>query len=124
MTDNEGGFWKSMFRGKKTTTTLLGGEGEVGHVTYGQDRLSPQTAYLQDLFVHPDFRKRGKGKQLVIEALRLAAQNGHQFAEVEIESTNSASLSLVEGLGFSVIGQVRSKDNKKTYLRLRRHTQI
>ena len=43
-------------------------------------------AFLLDVTVHPDFQRRGIGKQLVKEAVRLARGTGAEFLHVDFEA--------------------------------------
>lgn len=60
-------------------------------------------AYIKNLVVHPDFRRRGLGSALLTVALRRFAQRGTPYAELETEVDNIKAQSLYRRLGFVVV---------------------
>lgn len=66
-----------------------------------EDGLS-RTA-LVDLEVHPDHRKRGLGRTLVVECFRHAREQRADVLCVQTSSTNDSALRLYASLGFEVV---------------------
>lgn len=58
-------------------------------------------AGLFELATHGSFRRRGHGRDVVRAALRWARHRGAQRAWLQVETSNTAALTLYEGLGFS-----------------------
>ena len=57
-------------------------------------------AHLHILGVHPEFRRRGLGYRLMLEAMGRLRQNGFKRVELDMDSLNSRALPLYEQLGF------------------------
>ena len=57
-------------------------------------------AHLHILGVHPDFRRRGLGYLLMVEAMRRLREHGFTRVELDMDSLNSRALPLYEQLGF------------------------
>jgi len=56
--------------------------------------------YLEDLFVKPEFRGKGIGRQLVDATVRAARQAGLTRVELEVFSSNTNAIALYERYGF------------------------
>jgi [ribosomal protein S18]-alanine N-acetyltransferase len=56
--------------------------------------------HLMNLAVRPALRRYGIGKELVGQALRIAAEKGAQTALLEVRASNVAAQGLYEGFGF------------------------
>jgi ribosomal-protein-alanine N-acetyltransferase len=72
-------------------------------------------AHIGTIAVHPDFRGLGIGRELMLAALRQAAQDGCVKACLEVRSGNVVAQNLYRSLGFEVVG-VRPryyKDNQE-----------
>ncbi len=59
--------------------------------------------YLEDLFVHPEFRKRGIGRGLLVSVARLANQRGCGRMEWSVLDWNAPAISFYESLGAKVM---------------------
>jgi len=66
---------------------------------------SPLGAHLARLAVHPDHRRQGLGRSLVLEALESARQSGLSRLSVNTQADNLASQRLYRSLGFRETGQ-------------------
>ena len=55
--------------------------------------------YLEDVFVHPEFRGRGIGKALLLELARIARQRGCGRFEWAVLNWNTPSIEFYESLG-------------------------
>jgi ribosomal protein S18 acetylase RimI-like enzyme len=60
----------------------------------------PRHAYLSDLFVRADARRRGTAAALVREAAALLAGRGAEVLDLEVQSTNAAARAVYEHWGF------------------------
>ncbi len=61
--------------------------------------LSRPGIYLEDVFVHPEFRGRGIGKSLLLELARIARQRGCGRFEWAVLDWNTPSIEFYESLG-------------------------
>lgn len=61
--------------------------------------LGKPGVFLEDLFVKPEFRKRGIGKALLIELARIAKENGCGRFEWMVLDWNSPSIAFYEAMG-------------------------
>lgn len=82
-------------------------EGEVcGWASLSQ--WAPHEAYAHtvelSVFVHPRFTKRGYGRDLIAEILRMAAELGHHSVISRVAEGNEASRRIHENAGFSYVG--------------------
>jgi len=80
-----------------------------GHVVgYCGFWLIAGEAHIANIAVHPNLRRRGIGRALLMNALRWACQRGAKFATLEVRRSNTAAQRLYESFGFEVVG-VRRK---------------
>ena len=59
--------------------------------------------YLEDLFVRPEFRGRGIGKQLLVHLVQLAVQENCGRFQWQVLDWNTPSLKFYESLGATVM---------------------
>lgn len=57
---------------------------------------------LNDLYVHPEYRKTGYGEQLIEAAMSFAKSEGAVFVQLETQVDNSTAQSLYQKLGFQL----------------------
>lgn len=62
-------------------------------------------AHIATLAVHPDVRRRGIARSLLVTALRHAAREGCESALLEVRAGNLAAQSLYQSFGFEVVGR-------------------
>lgn len=62
-------------------------------------------AHIATVAVHPQFRKQGIGRQLMIASLQAAAAEGVTSALLEVRAGNTTAIRLYEQLGFQVVGR-------------------
>jgi ribosomal protein S18 acetylase RimI-like enzyme len=79
------------------TTAIVGGRQPLGFALAGHDR---RTGYLQRLAVHPDARRHGIGRRLVMDFLRWSARHGARQTLVNTHVENEAALALYRQCGF------------------------
>ena len=63
--------------------------------------------YLEDVFVHPEFRGRGIGKALLLELARIARQRGCGRFEWAVLNWNTPSIRFYESLGAAAMDEWR-----------------
>lgn len=68
-------------------------------------RMNGEEAFLRDLFVHPDFMRRGLGRTLFEDALRFARQNGASRLTLDADPN---ARPFYERLGMICVGTVAS----------------
>ena len=106
----------------ETALSMLLGDTAVGFVVCDGDRAVAYAGMMcvagegqiTNVAVHPDYRRRGLGREVVLGLLQYARE--HDFFEVslEVRASNNAAISLYEALGFSVGGTRRGFYQKPT----------
>jgi ribosomal-protein-alanine N-acetyltransferase len=61
-------------------------------------------AHIATIAVHPDFRQRGIGEQILLSALRSAKDEGARRAFLEVRAGNAAAQAMYKKYGFTVTG--------------------
>ncbi|MFP4222040.1 MAG: N-acetyltransferase family protein [Phormidium sp.] len=70
--------------------------------TYSSFRSQPGL-YLEDVFVHPDYRRQGIGTALIAQVAREVEQRGYGRLEWSVLDWNHPAISLYERLGATVL---------------------
>ncbi len=73
----------------------------VGH---GIMSAAAGECHILNICVHPDYQRRGLGRQMLAHLLDLARGRGAQSAILEVRRSNLAAFSLYDKLGFNQIG--------------------
>lgn len=70
-------------------------------------------AHIATIAVHPEFRRRGIGRELLAAGMKKAIQHGAASAALEVRAGNLSAQSLYREFGFDVVGRRRGyyKDN-------------
>lgn len=97
-------FWNRTVNNKRCVVLVAEKKNLVGYV-YGwfmRDYFifRKPRAYISDLFVKPEFRRRGIGTLLVNELLKYFRENGVKFVYVDVYSRNDSALRFWEKNGF------------------------
>ena len=58
-------------------------------------------AHVTTIAVNPEMRRRGIGKQLMIDLLRRAKERGMTCSTLEVRESNEAAIAMYEKLGYS-----------------------
>lgn len=74
--------------GKIMASIMIGYEGHRGWINY--------------LAVDPDFQRCGYGRQLMVEAERLLAEEGCPKINLQVRQTNSSVLAFYKAIGYAV----------------------
>ena len=61
--------------------------------------------HIATVATHPDFRRQGIAKGLLVEALREAHNEGAKAALLEVRAGNEAALKMYETFGFEAVGR-------------------
>jgi len=96
--DSREQFVEQMARGLQTVIGVRDGARLVGVVVTTHDG---RKGWINRLAVHPEYRRRGIGRQLIAEAERVLHDQGMQIIAALIEDENEASLTLFESAGYS-----------------------
>jgi ribosomal protein S18 acetylase RimI-like enzyme len=77
-------------------------ESKVGYLWYGtQVRGISRVAFLYQLLIHEDQRRKGYGRQALKSFERHALATGHDSLALNVFASNGAALRLYESYGFS-----------------------
>jgi ribosomal protein S18 acetylase RimI-like enzyme len=79
-------FFVGLYKKKLIATIMVGYEGHRGWINY--------------LVVHPDYQRRGFGKQLMNHATKILSKMGCQKINVQIRKTNRNVIKFYKKLGF------------------------
>ncbi len=95
---------RNLFTERKTAEVLLASEGEeqVGFAVFFHNFstfLGKPGIYLEDVFVRPEFRRRGYGKALMISVARMAKERDCGRLEFSVLDWNKPSLDFYGSLG-------------------------
>jgi GNAT superfamily N-acetyltransferase len=104
VTATEDDLRSSLFGERTVAEVLLAHEDEVpvGFAIFFHNYstfLGKMGIYLEDLFVNPEYRKKGYGKALLIHLARLANQRGCGRFEWSVLDWNTPSIEFYRGLG-------------------------
>jgi [ribosomal protein S18]-alanine N-acetyltransferase len=61
-------------------------------------------AHIATIAVHPEYRGRGIGQQILLAALRECAAQGALSATLEVRERNAIAIDMYRKLGFEVVG--------------------
>lgn len=61
------------------------------------------SAFVKDLAVHRDWRRRGLGRALLLQAFHAFSMRGVGAIDLKVEAGNAAAIALYESLGMHVI---------------------
>jgi len=95
---------RNLFTERKSAEVLLAflGDEPVGFAIYFQSFssfLGKPGIYLEDVFVHPEFRGRGYGKALMVSVARLAKERDCGRFELSVLDWNKPSIDFYRSLG-------------------------
>jgi len=81
----------------------------AGFVSYGPFRVRPAYKYSVEhsVYVHPDFRKRGLAKKLLIKIIEVARENNYHAIVAGIDADNKISIELHKQFNFVEVGHIK-----------------
>ncbi|HYM48453.1 MAG TPA: ribosomal protein S18-alanine N-acetyltransferase [Burkholderiaceae bacterium] len=79
-------------------------EGPSGVVGHGVMSIAAGECHLLNICVHPDWQRRGLGRQLVVFMLDIARQHHVRTALLEVRVSNTVAHRLYASLGFNEVG--------------------
>jgi len=79
-------------------------DSEQPAVGYALFQLLPGESELLRVGVDPAFRRRGRGRALLLGSLERLAASGRPVCHLEVRAGNAAARALYEALGFAVVG--------------------
>ncbi|MFP2912041.1 N-acetyltransferase family protein [Pyxidicoccus sp. 3LFB2] len=92
----------------------------VGYVTVERDGPVPGAAYLRNIVVKPELRRKGLGKVLLEQALKAARDMYRKTIALRVDPSNSAAVSFYRKEGFTTVATVVSKKSGKLRLLMSR----
>lgn len=69
---------------------------------------------INDLYVLPEFRRRGVGRKLMVESLRKLKAKGVEAIRLSVLKENNAAVRLYEKLGFQIYQYSMEKTFRKS----------
>lgn len=80
-------------------------------------------AHVVNVGVHPDYRRKGVGMQMMQELLERAIRRGAKCAMLEVRAGNVPAIRMYEKLGFAVAGRRKAyyPDNQEDALVMWKH---
>ncbi len=100
--------WTSWMLAGRTVGFCKVGGGRVFIVDFDRALVLPDgIAYLSDVYVTSQMRRRGIGRALLVETLRFLGSQAFEGVVCHIPKSNAASARLFGSLGFVPLGEVR-----------------
>ena len=108
----EDGLRQSLFGPRPAAEVLLGWEGPapVAFALFFHNFstfLGRRGLYLEDLFVHPAFRRCGYGRAILVQLARIAVERGCGRFEWAVLDWNAPAIGFYESLGASLLPEWR-----------------
>jgi len=60
-------------------------------------------AHISNIAIHPEYRRKGFGKRLLVHLLELAVEKGVSKATLEVRRSNAAAQRMYESFGFETV---------------------
>ncbi|MFB0566588.1 MAG: ribosomal protein S18-alanine N-acetyltransferase [Candidatus Aminicenantaceae bacterium] len=76
----------------------------IGYIIYWHIK---EEVHINNIAVHPDFRRKGIAETVLREILTSIEKDGATFVTLEVRPSNFAALALYKKLGFEVFGVKR-----------------
>jgi [ribosomal protein S18]-alanine N-acetyltransferase len=92
----------------------------VGYVTVERDGPVPGAAYMRNIVVRPELRKKGVGKQLLTQAVSVARDMNRKTLALRVDPANDAAVNFYRSNGFTTVATVVSKKSGKLRLLMSR----
>ncbi|RLE67792.1 MAG: ribosomal-protein-alanine N-acetyltransferase [Thermoprotei archaeon] len=77
--------------------------------------------HVISIAVHPEWRRRGVGKRLMLQLLEKMRRMGVRWVRLEVRVSNEAAINLYRRLGFSIEGVLKGyyRDGEDAYLMIK-----
>lgn len=92
----------------------------VGYVTVERDGPVPGAAYMRNVVVKPELRKKGVGSLLLNHALQVARDMHRKTLALRVDPANAPAVSFYRKSGFTTVATVVSKKSGKLRLLMSR----
>lgn len=92
----------------------------VGYITVERDGPVPGAAYMRNIVVRPDLRKRGLGMVLLGHAMQVARDMYRKTIALRVDPANGPAVSFYRKAGFTTVATVVSKKSGKLRLLMSR----
>lgn len=92
----------------------------VGYVTIERDGPVPGASYMRNIVVKHELRRKGIGKQLLEQSLKMARDMNRKTLALRVDPANSSAVSFYRSNGFTTVATVVSKKNGKLRLLMSR----
>lgn len=77
-------------------------------IAYGGMLWAPDEGQITNIAVHPDFRRRGCARAILLALMQAADQRGAQELSLEVRASNEAAIALYRAEGFFEAGRRRN----------------
>jgi ribosomal protein S18 acetylase RimI-like enzyme len=90
-------FDKSRPRSEEASILVRKGQRIIG---YNQVIITEEGGFFNGIGIHPDFRRKGLGKMMILTSMKRAAENGVSKLILEVDIENKVAIDLYEKVGF------------------------
>jgi [ribosomal protein S18]-alanine N-acetyltransferase len=92
----------------------------VGYVTVERDGPVPGAAYMRNIVVKPELRRKGLGVLLLNQAIQVARDMFRKTLALRVDPANAPAVSFYRSAGFTTVATVVSKKSGKLRLLMSR----
>jgi ribosomal-protein-alanine N-acetyltransferase len=92
----------------------------VGYVTIERDGPVPGAAYMRNIVVKPELRRKGVGEAVLEQALQVARDMYRKTLALRVDPSNAPAVSFYRKMGFTTVATVVSKKSGKLRLLMSR----
>jgi ribosomal-protein-alanine N-acetyltransferase len=92
----------------------------IGYVTIERDGPVPGAAYMRNIVVKPELRRKGVGALLLQQAVQVAKDQYRKTLALRVDPANSPAVSFYRKSGFTTVATVVSKKSGKLRLLMSR----
>ena len=83
----------------------------VGYLwVFAVEKEGRDIAFLMDIFVYPEYRRRGTARKALELAEKLSAERGCDTIRLHVEDSNTAAKNLYAGLGYVFVQRAESSE--------------
>jgi ribosomal-protein-alanine N-acetyltransferase len=92
----------------------------VGYVTVERDGPVPGAAYMRNIVIKPELRRKGVGLAVLNQALQVARDMYRKTIALRVDPANAPAVSFYRNAGFTTVATVVSKKSGKLRLLMSR----